>query len=71
MTLSVDLLCADAIVGKAAGKQLTAKQAKADETSKSSIPFSRPDDHCVRALKAALPSHHIDAKSALFDQTKG
>jgi len=59
--LSVDPLCADALVGRAVGKQLSAKQAEADEA--------------FDALKAALPSHpyirDIEAKSALFDQLKG
>jgi len=59
--LSVDPLCADALVGRAVGKQLTAKQAEADEA--------------FDVLKAALPSHpyirDIDAKSALFDKLKG
>ena len=41
----MDLLCADALVGRAAGKQLTAKQAEADEAfefARSSVPFFAP-----------------------------
>jgi len=58
--LSVDPLCADALVGRTVGKQLTAKQAEADEAfeyARSSAPFSRPNDHCI-AVRSKLRSLH-------------
>lgn len=59
--LGVDPVNPDALVGRAVAKQLTAKQADADEA--------------YSALKAALPSHpyiqDVEAKSSLFDQLKG
>jgi coatomer protein complex subunit epsilon len=80
--LSVYPLCADALVGRAVAKQLTAKQAEADEAfecvrfSWLSVLFDvLTMIHMPSALKNALPSHpyirDIDAKSALFDQLKG